>query len=106
MAPLPWVRGQTEFVEKECNERGGTGEGQFRQRSTHMATRMRWLGHSCLWFESDVQKVLIDPFLTGNPVAPVKADDLRPDFILVSHGHGDHLGDAVAIAKRTGATVV
>jgi L-ascorbate metabolism protein UlaG (beta-lactamase superfamily) len=71
-----------------------------------MATRMRWLGHSCLLFESDGHKVLIDPYLTGNPVAPVKADELQPEFILVSHGHEDHLGDAVAIAKRTGATIV
>src|SRR3989440_11587361 len=71
-----------------------------------MATRMRWLGHSCLWFETDGGTVLVDPFLTGNPLAPVKADDLSPDFILVSHGHGDHLGDTVPIARRTGATVV
>jgi L-ascorbate metabolism protein UlaG (beta-lactamase superfamily) len=71
-----------------------------------MATRMRWLGHSCLLFESDGQKVLVDPFLTGNPAAPLKADDVEANFILVSHGHGDHLGDAVPLAKRTGATVV
>src|SRR5262249_48578800 len=43
---------------------------------------------------------------TGNPAAAAKAVDVAADFILVSHGHGDHLGDAVAIAKRTGATVV
>jgi L-ascorbate metabolism protein UlaG (beta-lactamase superfamily) len=71
-----------------------------------MATRLRWLGHSCLLFESDGHKVLVDPFLTGNPAAPVAADELQADFILVSHGHGDHIGDAVAIAQRTGATVV
>jgi L-ascorbate metabolism protein UlaG (beta-lactamase superfamily) len=71
-----------------------------------MATRLRWLGHSCLLFESDGHSILVDPFLTGNPVAPVKADELTPSYILVSHGHGDHIGDAVAIAKRTGATVV
>lgn len=71
-----------------------------------MATRVRWLGHSCLLFESDGKSVLIDPFLTGNPLAPVKAGDVPADFILVSHGHGDHLGDTVAIAKRTGATVI
>jgi L-ascorbate metabolism protein UlaG (beta-lactamase superfamily) len=71
-----------------------------------MATRLRWLGHSCLLFESDGHKVLIDPFLTGNPAAPVKADEVDPTFILVSHGHGDHVGDAIAITKRTGATVV
>src|SRR4051812_7097833 len=71
-----------------------------------MATRMRWLGHSCLWFETDGVTVLVDPFLTGNRLAPVKADDLKPDFILVSHGHGDHVGDAVPMAKRTGATII
>jgi L-ascorbate metabolism protein UlaG (beta-lactamase superfamily) len=48
----------------------------------------------------------VDPFLTGNPAAASKADEVPADFILVSHGHGDHVGDTVAIAKRTGATVV
>jgi L-ascorbate metabolism protein UlaG (beta-lactamase superfamily) len=67
---------------------------------------MRWLGHACLWFESDGKTVLIDPFLTGNPKAVAKPDELKPDFILVSHGHGDHVGDTVAIAKRTGATCI
>jgi len=64
------------------------------------------LGHACLLVESDGQRVLIDPFLTGNPAAAVTADEVEADFILVSHGHADHVGDAVAIAKRTGATVV
>ncbi|MBV8677151.1 MAG: metal-dependent hydrolase, partial [Planctomycetaceae bacterium] len=71
-----------------------------------MATRVRWLGHSCLLFESDGRHVLIDPFLTGNPKAAASADEVPADLILVSHGHGDHVGDAVAIAKRTGAAVV
>src|SRR5262245_50843985 len=71
-----------------------------------MATRVRWLGHACLLLETDGRRVLIDPFLTGNPAAPVKADEVSADCVLVSHGHGDHLGDAVALAKRTGATVV
>jgi L-ascorbate metabolism protein UlaG (beta-lactamase superfamily) len=71
-----------------------------------MATRVRWLGHACLLVESDRSKILIDPFLTGNPAAAVKPDEVSADFILVSHGHGDHVGDTVAIAKRTGATVV
>src|SRR5262249_28900930 len=69
-------------------------------------TRVCWLGHACLLIESDGQKVLIDPVLTGNPAAAAKAEDVTGSFILVSHGHGDHLGDAVAIAKRTGATVI
>ena len=71
-----------------------------------MATRVQWLGHACLLFESDGTHVLVDPFLTGNPAAAAKADDVPADFILISHGHGDHVGDAVAIASRTGATVI
>jgi L-ascorbate metabolism protein UlaG (beta-lactamase superfamily) len=71
-----------------------------------MATRVRWLGHAALYIESDGQKIVIDPFLTGNPAAAVKAGDVAADFILVSHGHGDHLGDTIAIAKKTGAMVV
>src|SRR5215831_17227466 len=71
-----------------------------------MATRVRWLGHATLLLESDGNRVLIDPFFTGNPAAPIRADEAAADFILVSHGHGDHLGDAVPIAKRTGATVI
>src|SRR5439155_6233559 len=71
-----------------------------------MATRVRWLGHAALLLESDGTHVLIDPFLTDNPKAAVKADEVAADFILVSHGHGDHVGDTIAIAKRTGATVI
>jgi L-ascorbate metabolism protein UlaG (beta-lactamase superfamily) len=71
-----------------------------------MATRVRWLGHACLFVETDGQRILIDPFLTNNPAAAIKADEVQADFILVSHGHGDHVGDTVAIAKRTGATVI
>ena len=50
--------------------------------------------------------LLIDPFITGNPTPPVKAVEVKPDFILISHGHGDHLGDTAEIAKRGGATVI
>jgi L-ascorbate metabolism protein UlaG (beta-lactamase superfamily) len=71
-----------------------------------MATRLRWLGHATLLIESDGKTILIDPFLTGNPAAPVSATDIEPDAILISHGHDDHLGDVVALAKRTGAEVV
>jgi L-ascorbate metabolism protein UlaG (beta-lactamase superfamily) len=71
-----------------------------------MATRVRWLGHACLLFESGGQRLLVDPFLKDNPAAAIKPDEAKADFILVSHGHGDHVGDTVAIANRTGATVV
>ena len=71
-----------------------------------MATRIQWLGHACLLLESDGRRVLIDPFLTGNPTAAARADEVSADLILISHGHEDHVGDAVAIARRTGATVL
>jgi len=71
-----------------------------------MAIRVRWLGHSCLLFEAGRKHVLVDPFLTDNPKAAAGADEVPADVILVSHGHFDHLGDAVAIARRTGAVVV
>jgi L-ascorbate metabolism protein UlaG (beta-lactamase superfamily) len=67
---------------------------------------IRFLGHAAFALEHDGKTVLIDPFLTGNPKAAVSADDVAADTILLTHGHGDHYGDTVAIAKRTGATVV
>jgi L-ascorbate metabolism protein UlaG (beta-lactamase superfamily) len=71
-----------------------------------MATRLCWLGHAALLFESGSQRILIDPFLTGNPMAALRAEEVSADFILVSHGHGDHLGDTIPIAQRCGATVI
>ena len=71
-----------------------------------MAADVRWLGHSAFHLSGGGADVLIDPFLTGNPKAAASADDVPADVILLTHGHGDHLGDTVAIAKRTGATVV
>jgi L-ascorbate metabolism protein UlaG (beta-lactamase superfamily) len=71
-----------------------------------MASRITWLGHATLLLETGGSRVLIDPFFTGNPACPLKAEQAEADFILVSHGHGDHIGDAIAIARRTGATVV
>jgi L-ascorbate metabolism protein UlaG (beta-lactamase superfamily) len=58
-----------------------------------------------LLLESDGRQILIDPFLSGNPKAAIQADDATADLILISHGHGDHVGDVVSIAKRTGAVV-
>jgi L-ascorbate metabolism protein UlaG (beta-lactamase superfamily) len=71
-----------------------------------MATSITWLGHNCWSIETAGKSILLDPFLDESPTAPVKAADVRPDFVLVSHGHYDHIADAVAIAKRTGATVI
>jgi L-ascorbate metabolism protein UlaG (beta-lactamase superfamily) len=64
-------------------------------------------GHSCWEVVGEKHRVLIDPFLTGNPVADVRPSDFKQlDAIVISHGHGDHLGDAEAIAKRTGVLIV
>jgi L-ascorbate metabolism protein UlaG (beta-lactamase superfamily) len=71
-----------------------------------MAIRVRWLGHACVLIETNGVNILMDPFLTGNPAAAAKADEVPADYILVSHGHGDHVGDAADIARRTGATIV
>jgi L-ascorbate metabolism protein UlaG (beta-lactamase superfamily) len=71
-----------------------------------MATRVTWLGHAALQIDIGSHRLLIDPFFTGNPAATLTADQARADFILVSHGHGDHIGDTIALAKRTGATVI
>ena len=67
---------------------------------------IRFLGHSAFELSDGNTRVLIDPFLSGNPKAAVSADDVNPTTILLTHGHGDHIGDTVAIAKRTGAPVV
>jgi L-ascorbate metabolism protein UlaG (beta-lactamase superfamily) len=71
-----------------------------------MSCKLTWLGHSAFLVETNGHTLLIDPFLTGNPMASGSPEDFSPDHILVTHGHEDHLGDTVAIAKRTGATVV
>lgn len=67
---------------------------------------LRYLGHSAVELRDGETTVLVDPFLTGNPRAAAKADELDATTILLTHGHADHLGDTVAIAKRTGALVV
>ena len=67
---------------------------------------IRFLGHAAFELSQDGVTVLIDPFLTGNPTATTSADELSPDAIVLTHGHGDHVGDAPSIAQRTGAPVV
>ncbi|HEY3960240.1 MAG TPA: metal-dependent hydrolase [Solirubrobacteraceae bacterium] len=67
---------------------------------------IRFLGHAAFELTDGSTSVLIDPFLTGNPKAAVAAEELSPQAILLTHGHGDHIGDTVAIAKRSGAEVV
>jgi len=71
-----------------------------------MPIELTWFGHAAMQLDVGGTKLLVDPFFTGNPAASTTADRVAADYILVSHGHGDHVGDAVAIAKRTGATVI
>jgi L-ascorbate metabolism protein UlaG (beta-lactamase superfamily) len=67
---------------------------------------LRFLGHACFSLSDGDTTVLIDPFLTGNPKATIAAEDVQATTILLTHGHADHIGDTVSIAKRTGAPVM
>lgn len=71
-----------------------------------MAINITWLSHSSFALDIGGHSVLIDPFVTGNPLAPLPVDQLEAEYILISHGHGDHVGDAVEIAQRTGAATI
>lgn len=66
-----------------------------------------YLGHSCFQLEIDDVRIVVDPFITDNPLAKnIKISDIQADIILVTHGHGDHIGDLVHLANQTGALVV
>jgi L-ascorbate metabolism protein UlaG (beta-lactamase superfamily) len=71
-----------------------------------MGMHLTWLGHSAFVVDLDGHTILFDPFLTGNPLAATTADQVQAELIFLSHAHGDHLGDTVEIARRTGARVV
>lgn len=68
--------------------------------------KVQFHGHACFTLSTDQHTIIIDPWFNDNPLTDLKAEDINCDYILVTHGHFDHLGDAVAIAKRTGATIV
>ena len=69
--------------------------------------KLKYYGHSCFSFESKGKQILIDPFITGNPLATnILIDDIQCDYILLSHGHGDHIADTEAIAKANDATII
>ena len=71
-----------------------------------MSDKVTWYGHATLGLETGGTKILIDPFFTGNPASGVDAADVEADYILVTHGHSDHIGDTVPIARRTDALVI
>lgn len=68
--------------------------------------QLTYLSHSCFYLETGEHRLIIDPFLSANPRAKVKPEEIDCDYILISHGHDDHLGDAILIARRTGATII
>jgi L-ascorbate metabolism protein UlaG (beta-lactamase superfamily) len=67
---------------------------------------VRYLGHSALLISDGTTRILVDPFLTGNPKAALAADQVAADLIVLTHAHGDHYGDSVAISQRTGAPII
>jgi L-ascorbate metabolism protein UlaG (beta-lactamase superfamily) len=68
--------------------------------------RITYHGHSCFVVETAQARLILDPFLNDNPAATIKAREVKCDFIIVSHGHEDHSGDALEIAKQCGATII
>ncbi len=66
----------------------------------------RFLGHSCVALTEGDHKLIIDPFLTGNELAAATQEEIEVNYVLITHGHSDHLGDGIAIAKRCGATII
>jgi L-ascorbate metabolism protein UlaG (beta-lactamase superfamily) len=81
---------------------------KFDDRSVTQTNFMKFtfLGHAAGYLETGSDRFLFDPFLTGNPKALVSADHVNPTYILLTHGHSDHVGDAVAISKRTAAPII
>lgn len=71
-----------------------------------MSINLTYYGHAALGLTIDATKLLVDPFFNDNPASTFQAEDMAADYILVSHGHGDHVGDTIPIAKRTGAAVI
>jgi L-ascorbate metabolism protein UlaG (beta-lactamase superfamily) len=67
---------------------------------------IQYLGHSAVYIKTEAVRLIVDPFLEGNPKAATSPSNIQVDVIAVTHGHGDHLGDAVPIALRTGALVI
>lgn len=75
-------------------------------REGEIKVKISYHGHSFIQVKTDVHTILVDPFITGNKLCDVDPDQVAADYILLTHGHNDHVGDTVAIAKRTGAVVV
>ena len=68
--------------------------------------KIKYHGHSFVQIENNKHSILIDPFISGNPTAIIKPEDLKCDYIILTHGHGDHISDAISIAKNNKATII
>lgn len=68
--------------------------------------KLTYFGHDVFQLKNDSHSIIIDPFITGNPHAPVKPEEIKVDYILLTHGHGDHIGDALDIAANNGALII
>lgn len=71
-----------------------------------MSIKITWFGHAFFSIETDKAKILIDPFIEGNRLCPISLNDAQADYICITHGHGDHLGDSSEIAKKYGSTII
>ena len=71
-----------------------------------MSTIFTWYGHATIGLNCEGIKLVVDPFFSGNPAATLKPQQVRADYLLITHGHGDHVGDALEIARRSSATVI
>ncbi|MDH4223598.1 MAG: metal-dependent hydrolase [candidate division Zixibacteria bacterium] len=69
-------------------------------------TKLTYLGHSCFFLEDEKHRIIFDPFLSGNPLARISPEEIKVEAILLSHGHGDHLGDAINIARSNNALII
>ncbi|MCL6548080.1 MAG: metal-dependent hydrolase [Alicyclobacillus sp.] len=68
--------------------------------------KITYHGHACFTVEDGGHRIIVDPFLSGNPLADVRPEEVKAEAVLLSHGHGDHVGDAELIARNNGATVI
>ena len=68
--------------------------------------QLTYLGHSAFLLEGNGDVIVIDPFLAGNPLATLKPEEVQCNYVIITHGHGDHIGDALAIARQNNATVI
>ena len=71
-----------------------------------MKTLLTWFGHATLGLQVGEHRLLVDPYFTDNPAATVSVDEVQANYVLITHGHGDHVGDTLKIAKRDHATII